>query len=230
MSSRRRRQLRARPAWVLGSRVASRARDGSRQGRDCAAVQALRFAVTSISTRISGRSRPVTTRIAAAGRMSRNTSPQTASTASASARSMIAGTYHVGKPEARLVQRPSNAAEAVARLLPHVLRHLHGGVVVASRPGHEAEVAVQDRAAIAGAGFERRSGRDQAATRRMHRAGPCCGWRMVAFGLKFLSAVMIGTQPHCSNLALAPRARSSRRTCCNVWRTLESDTSPPIEL
>ena len=35
----------------------------------------------------------------------------------------------------------------------------------------------------------------------MHGAGPCCGWRMVAFGSKFLSAVMIGTQPHCSNLA-----------------------------
>src|SRR5215472_12977831 len=55
----------------------------------CRPSSVVRFAVTSISTFISGRSRPATTNSVAAGRTSANISPQTFSTVSASAGSTM---------------------------------------------------------------------------------------------------------------------------------------------
>ena len=49
----------------------------------------------------------------------------------------------------------------------HVDRHRHGGIVIAGGSGHEAQVAVHHRPAVAALALERRSGGNQAARHRL---------------------------------------------------------------
>jgi hypothetical protein len=69
--------------------------------------------------------------------------------------------HHVGEREPGLLEDTRDGGEAVARLLLDAVRHGHGRVVVAGGAGHERELAVDDRTAVAGNRFERRAAGDQ---------------------------------------------------------------------